>query len=174
MRTRHLRSLYDAPCPTFPSLSSTLLLPARLCEPTRSPRTFVQYPRFTGRRDRRGIPIYVYQVRHLDSSTVAKYEKSADTTYSQAKTDGKTPGKLLRLFALYENLTRFVQPLSTECTDRDHASTPITLSTNIVDISQVSLRQFWNLKGHMQAASQLATSHYPETLDRASLPAKTT
>jgi hypothetical protein len=127
-----------------------------------------QYPRFTGRRDRRGIPIYVYQVRHLDSNTVSKYEKSVDTTYSEAKTDGKTPAKLLRLFALYENLTRFVQPLSTECTDRDHAGTPITLSTNIVDISNVSLRQFWNLKGHMQAASQLATSHYPETLDRES------
>ncbi|KAG4220822.1 hypothetical protein PC116_g30699 [Phytophthora cactorum] len=25
---------------------------------------------------------------------------------------------------------------------------------------------FWNLKSHMQAASQLATAHYPETLDR--------
>ncbi|KAH9897279.1 CRAL-TRIO domain-containing protein [Xylariomycetidae sp. FL2044] len=124
------------------------------------------YPRFTGRRDKRGIPIYVYQIRHLDSSAVAKYEKSTQTTYSKAETDGKTPAKLLRLFALYENLTRFVQPLSSECTDREHPETPITLSTNIVDISAVSLKMFWNLKGHMQAASQLATSHYPETLDR--------
>ncbi|KAI0409491.1 CRAL-TRIO domain-containing protein [Xylaria palmicola] len=124
------------------------------------------YPRFTGRRDKRGIPIYVFQIRHLDSKAVADYEKSTETTYSQAKTDGKTPPKLLRLFALYENLTRFVQPLSSECTDREHTDTPITLSTNIVDISHVSLRMFWNLKAHMQAASQLATAHYPETLDR--------
>ncbi|KAI1078181.1 CRAL-TRIO domain-containing protein [Whalleya microplaca] len=124
------------------------------------------YPRFTGRRDKRGIPIYVYQIRHLDSHAVSQYEKSTQTTYSRAKTDGKTPPKLLRLFALYEDLTRFVQPLSSECTDRDHAETPITLSTNIVDISHVSLKMFWNLKGHMQAASQLATAHYPETLDR--------
>ncbi|KAI0006772.1 CRAL-TRIO domain-containing protein [Xylariaceae sp. FL0662B] len=125
------------------------------------------YPRFTGRRDRRGIPIYVFQIRHLDSHAVSLYEKSTETTYSRAKTDGKTPPKLLRLFALYENLTRFVQPLSSECTDREHAeTTPITLSTNIVDISHVSLKMFWNLKGHMQAASQLATAHYPETLDR--------
>ncbi|KAI1135021.1 CRAL/TRIO domain-containing protein [Hypoxylon sp. FL0543] len=124
------------------------------------------YPRFTGRRDKRGIPIYVFQIRHLDSHAVAKYEKSTETTYSRAKTDGKTPPKLLRLFALYENLTRFVQPLSSECTDRPHPDTPITLSTNIVDISHVSLRMFWNLKAHMQAASQLATAHYPETLDR--------
>lgn len=73
---------------------------------------------------------------------------------------------MLRLFALYENLTRFAQPLCTEMTDRDNAETPITLSTNIVDVSQVSLRMFWNLKSHMQAASSLATAHYPETLDR--------
>ncbi|KAI0596838.1 CRAL-TRIO domain-containing protein [Biscogniauxia sp. FL1348] len=124
------------------------------------------YPRFTGHRDKRGIPIYVYQIRHLDSKAVAAYEKAAETTYSKAKTDGKTPPKLLRLFALYENLTRFVQPLASECTDRENADTPITLSTNIVDISGVSLRMFWNLKAHMQAASQLATAHYPETLDR--------
>ncbi|KAI1090685.1 CRAL/TRIO domain-containing protein [Rostrohypoxylon terebratum] len=124
------------------------------------------YPRFTGRRDKRGIPIYVFQIRHLDSHAVAKYEKSTETTYSKAKTDGKTPPKLLRLIALYEHLTRFVQPLSSECIDRPHPATPITLSTNIVDISHVSLRMFWNLKAHMQAASQLATAHYPETLDR--------
>lgn len=33
-------------------------------------------------------------------------------------------------------------------------------------MSGVGLRQFWYLKAHMQAASQLATAHYPETLDR--------
>ncbi|KAI0021592.1 CRAL-TRIO domain-containing protein [Xylariomycetidae sp. FL0641] len=124
------------------------------------------YPRFTGHRDKRGIPIYVYQIKHLDAKAVAAYEKATTSTYSKAQTDGKTPARLLRLFALYENLTRFVQPLSTECTDRAHPETPITLSTNIVDISGVSLRMFWNLKSHMQAASQLATAHYPETLDR--------
>lgn len=73
---------------------------------------------------------------------------------------------MLRLFALYENLTRFAQPLCTQLPDREHAHVPVTLSTNIVDVSGVSLRQFWNLKSHMQAASTLATAHYPETLDR--------
>jgi hypothetical protein len=118
---------------------------------------------------RRGIPVYLFQIRHLDSKTVAAYEKSTESTttpVSKAKTDGSTPQKLLRLFALYENLTRFAQPLCTEMTDRDNARTPITLSTNIVDVSQVSLRMFWNLKAHMQSASTLATANYPETLDR--------
>ncbi|KAK4099216.1 CRAL/TRIO domain-containing protein [Parathielavia hyrcaniae] len=127
------------------------------------------YPQWTGRRDRRGIPLYLFQIRHLDSKTVAAYEKSAEAvSASKAETDGSTPQRLLRLFALYENLTRFAQPLCSEMTDREHAraGTPITLSTNIVDVSQVSLRMFWNLKAHMQAASTLATAHYPETLDR--------
>jgi len=116
----------------------------------------------------RGIPIYVYQIAHLESKAISDYEKLTQTTYKDAKTDGKTPIKLLPLFSLYENLTRFVQGVATECTDREHVETPITLSTTIVDISHVSLRMFWNLKAHMQAASQLATAHYPETLDRKS------
>lgn len=127
------------------------------------------YPQWTGRRDKRGIPLYLFEIRHLDSKTISAYEKTANNTHSKATSDGKTPDKLLRLFALYENLTRFAQPLCTEMPDRDYAvTTPITLSTNIVDVSGVSLRQFWNLKGHMQAASTLATAHYPETLDRKS------
>lgn len=97
---------------------------------------------------------------------MSAYEKSASQTISEAKTDGKTPAKLLRLFALYENLTRFVMPLCTAQTDREHPRTPITQSNNIVDISGVGLKQFWNLRSHMQDASTLATAHYPETLDR--------
>ncbi|KAE9371627.1 CRAL/TRIO domain-containing protein [Stipitochalara longipes BDJ] len=124
------------------------------------------YPQWTGRRDRRGIPVYVYEVKHLNSKTMAAYEKSAKETNSKAQTDGKTSPKLLRLFALYENLIRFVMPLCTALMDRDHPRTPITQSNNIVDISGVGLKQFWNLRTHMQDASTLATAHYPETLDR--------
>ncbi|KAL2267363.1 hypothetical protein VTJ83DRAFT_4640 [Remersonia thermophila] len=127
------------------------------------------YPQWTGRRDRRGIPLYLFQIRHLESKTVSAYEKSTEATNaSKAQTDGSTPQRLLRLFALYENLTRFTQPLCSAMNDRPHAErgTPVTLSTNIVDVSHVSLRMFWNLKGHMQTASTLATAHYPETLDR--------
>ena len=125
-----------------------------------------QYPQWTGRRDRRGIPIYVYEVRHLNSKTMAAYEKSSAQTHSKAELDGQTPAKLLRLFALYENLTRFVMPLCSTLTDREYPDAPITQSNNIVDISGVGLKQFWNLRTHMQDASTLATAHYPETLDR--------
>ncbi|KAM0274268.1 hypothetical protein ACHAQH_008027 [Verticillium albo-atrum] len=126
------------------------------------------YPQWTGRRDRRGIPLYVFEIKTLDSKAVADYEKQGKDgkAISEAKSDGRTPQGLLRLFALYENLTRFNMPFCTQLQDREFPGTPITMSTNIVDIHGVSLRQFWNLKNHMQAASQLATAHYPETLDR--------
>ena len=110
--------------------------------------------------------MYVFEVKHLNSKTMSAYEKSAKETKTKAETDGKTPAKLLRLFALYENLVRFVMPFCSALKDRDYADTPITQSNNIVDISGVGLKQFWNLRTHMQDASTLATAHYPETLDR--------
>lgn len=132
-----------------------------------SPTNNTQYPQWTGRRDRRGIPLYVFEIKNLDTKAVTEYEKQgAQSTFSDAKTDGKTPPGLLRLFSLYENLTRFNMPFCTQLPDREYPDVPITMSTNIVDVSNVGLKQFWNLKSHMQVASQLATAHYPETLDR--------
>lgn len=96
---------------------------------------------------------------------MAAYDSSHKEQAAKSS-DNKVPTKMLRLFALYENLTRFVMPLCSAVSERGHPETPISQSNNIVDISKVGLKQFWNLKGHMQDASQLATAHYPETLDR--------
>jgi hypothetical protein len=94
--------------------------------------------------------------------TITDWIRGTPSSYT-----GKTPAKLLRLFALYENLTNFALPFMTSATDRPYADvTPISQSNNIVDISGVGLKQFWDLKTHMQDASTLATAHYPETLDR--------
>lgn len=120
------------------------------------------YPQWTGRRDKRGIPVYVFQVAPLKAKTIAEYEKSTNKVTAQSKESTK----MLRLFALYENLCQFVMPLCSAIPTRPNRETPISQSNNIVDISGVGLKQFWNLKSHMQDASQLATAHYPETLDR--------
>lgn len=120
------------------------------------------YPQWTGRRDKRGIPVYVFEVGGLNAKAVA----ANDTAGKARAITSKVPPKMLRLFALYENLCRFVLPLCSAIPDRPHTETPISQSNNIVDISHVGLKQFWNLKAHMQDASTLATAHYPETLDR--------
>ncbi|KAE8372854.1 CRAL-TRIO domain-containing protein [Aspergillus bertholletiae] len=125
------------------------------------------YPQWTGRRDRRGIPVYVFEIRHLNSKNMAAYNSTMSDPSATAEThkSSAVPQRLLRLFALYENLLRFVMPLCSQLS-RPHPDTPIVSSNNIVDVSGVGLKQFWNLKGHMQDASVLATAHYPETLDR--------
>ena len=94
---------------------------------------------------------------------MSSYEKSISKSKTTA---GTTSPKLIRLFALYENLLQFVMPLCSAIPDRPFAETPVSQSNNIVDIAGVGLKQFWNLKQHMQDASTLATAHYPETLDR--------
>ncbi|OCT54775.1 CRAL/TRIO domain containing protein [Cladophialophora carrionii] len=125
------------------------------------------YPQWTGHRDRRGIPIYVYVIKQLDSKHVNKYQKESQTYKDSLPNHKKlqTPAKLLPLFALYQNLLNFVLPFVSTL-ERPNPEVPVTNSTNIVDISGVGLTQFWNLKNHMQDASVLATAHYPETLDR--------
>lgn len=126
-----------------------------------------QYPQWTGHRDKRGIPIYVYVIKGLDGKNVSKYQKESQS-YKDSLPYHKTlstPAKLIPLFALYQNLLNFVLPLVSTL-ERPNPEVPVTNSTNIVDISGVGLTQFWNLKGHMQDASVLATAHYPETLDR--------
>ncbi|EPS34437.1 hypothetical protein PDE_09401 [Penicillium oxalicum 114-2] len=123
------------------------------------------YPQWTGRRDRRGIPVYVFEIRHLDSKSMTAYNDTMNTAKPDTHQKSSVPPRLLTLFALYENLLNFVMPLCSAL-PRPNPETPIVSSTNIVDVSGVGLKQFWNLKSHMQDASVLATAHYPETLDR--------
>ncbi|KAJ5413833.1 hypothetical protein N7509_000460, partial [Penicillium cosmopolitanum] len=42
----------------------------------------------------------------------------------------------------------------------------ISVSTHIVDVSGVSIRQFLGIRKYLQEASATATAHYPETLGR--------
>lgn len=79
---------------------------------------------------------------------------------------GNISRNLYHLFALYENLIQFAFPLCSGMPNRPFPDTPVSQSINIVDITGVGIKQFWDLKGHMQEGSQLATAYYPETLDR--------
>jgi len=76
------------------------------------------------------------------------------------------PAKMLRVFALYEHMCRFVTPWCSALTDRTTPDAPITQGCNIIDISGTGIRQFWDLKSHLQDSSGLATAYYPETLDK--------
>lgn len=132
------------------------------------------YPQWTGRRDKRGIPFYVFEVANLDAKVVNAYANDSDrkkkggqnASDSTVDVKSKVPRKMLRLFALYENLCRFVLPLCSAVPDRPNSETPVSQSSNVVDLNRVGLAQFWKLRAHLQDSSALATAHYPEILDR--------
>ncbi|POS87271.1 hypothetical protein EPUL_001832, partial [Erysiphe pulchra] len=124
------------------------------------------YPQWTGRCDRRGIPIFLYDVKQLSPDAMASYDDLSKKSKSKVSVEGIKISKFSRLFALYEDMVKFVMPLCTAVTNRKYQDTPITQCCNLVDVSGVGLRQFWNLREHMLDASALASAHYPETLDR--------
>ncbi|KAF8468232.1 CRAL-TRIO domain-containing protein [Kalaharituber pfeilii] len=117
------------------------------------------YPEWTGRRDRDGMPLYVYRVADLLGPNLNEYAGLP----AKAKTQ--------RLATLYENMSNFVIPLCNAAhkvnpkTDKP-ALESISSMTIITDIGNVSLWTFWNLKGHMQDSSRIAQDKYPETLHR--------
>ncbi|KAI0051084.1 CRAL/TRIO domain-containing protein [Auriscalpium vulgare] len=111
------------------------------------------YPRWTGRRDKQGVPVYVYRLASL--------------TGDMAKELNNTPieRRYQRIVALWEFMSNFTLPL---CSALPHAGAlggPISSVTSIIDLGSVSLGTMWGLRHHLQQASELATAHYPETLN---------
>ncbi|GAA5985008.1 hypothetical protein JCM11641_000817 [Rhodosporidiobolus odoratus] len=109
------------------------------------------YPQWTGRRDNFGLPVYLYKVGALSKEKTDAYVKTTPERLEQ------------RMVALYEHMVQFVVPFCS-AVPHGHQETPISGCATIVDISNVSLRRFWQLKDHMQRASTLATARYAETL----------
>ncbi|KAG6860752.1 hypothetical protein C0995_007870 [Termitomyces sp. Mi166 len=109
------------------------------------------YPRWTGRRDKNGLPLYVYRLASL-----APLQKELDAVPAERRYQ--------RIIALYELMVRFALPL---CSDLPHSSspTPITSTTTIIDLEHVSIGSMWHLRNHLAEASRLATANYPETLN---------
>ncbi len=96
---------------------------------------------------------------------VAETEKaSTRPEFSLAKRLDKTSTSLVCFATFLERLQRFAQPLATELPDRKHVKVPVTLGTFIIDLSGMSVWQFWSLKSHIHTASCLVSAYYPETL----------
>lgn len=108
------------------------------------------YPRWTGRRDKTGRPLYVYRL-----ASIGPFKRELEAVPPERRYQ--------RIVALYETMTRFVLNM---CSALPHpnASTPISSVTTIIDLGDVSLGTLWGLRGHLQEASGLATANYPETL----------
>jgi hypothetical protein len=102
---------------------------------------------------------------------MADYEKSCSETKINIPSVERSitteePVAKQRLFCTIDNVVRFVLPFCSAVPDRPNPGTPVTATTCIVDISGLSLWQAWKLKPHVQVASELGSTHYPELLGR--------
>lgn len=71
-----------------------------------------------------------------------------------------------RAFCVFEYLTRFVMPLCSAVNTREDADSAVTKTLMVVDISGISVRQVWSLRGYIQDLGKVFAVNYPEILDR--------
>ncbi|KGO50389.1 hypothetical protein PEX1_016440 [Penicillium expansum] len=128
------------------------------------------YPHWTGRRDKKGLPIFMLDLDHLDKDAVARWEstrKNSPWIYSQSeKVETPTPDMLQLASVYHDNLIRFILPLCSMMTDRPNPSIPVTNSIYVVDASNLGLKQSWGLRSFAQEISWLLSTCYPETIER--------
>lgn len=114
------------------------------------------YPRFLGRRDVYGRPIFVYRPASLD----AERQKEIFSMDEEQR--------FLRVVLLTEMCVRFWLPMSSTVIAQNHETEEkapvISEVMSIVDLDGASLGQLWKLRSHLGQASTLASAHYPETL----------
>lgn len=131
--------------------------------------TFASVSHLSGRRDKSGQPICLYDYGKLDAKTMAAHRKSSsDMIYlkSELEIPNSVSTETLRAFAVYDHLTRFIMPLCTAVSQRSGRQSAITKMLCIVDISGIGLKQVWNLRHYIQDLAKLFATSYPEILSR--------
>lgn len=128
--------------------------------------TPLQCMAWTGRRDKRGLPICLFDMAYL-TSNLGAYKKSCDSL----NTFRPTPTRLasaatLRSLAVFDGMVRFVFPLCSLIRKRPSPETPIFRATIIADISGGSLIQIWRIRSWLQTFGKILADAYPEILDR--------
>ncbi len=128
--------------------------------------TPLQFMAWTGRRDKRGLPICLLDMKYLTSNLEA-YKESCDSLSTSRPTPTGLPSAVtLRSLAVFEGMVRFVLPLCSLIRKRPSPETPIFQATVIADMSAVSLVQIWRIRSWFQLNSKLLADAYPEILDR--------
>jgi hypothetical protein len=128
-----------------------------------------QYPHWTGRRDKKGLPICFFDLDTLQQDALARYQKRRSYPqwkYSQSETEAPNPNLLQIASVFHESLIRFILPLCSLMTDRADPSAPVTSSTYIVDASSLGIKQGWSLRAFAQETSWLLSTCYPETIEK--------
>ncbi|KAI0112508.1 CRAL/TRIO domain protein [Nemania sp. FL0031] len=112
------------------------------------------YPHWSGHRTKHGLPICTLDTVYLEGPNFASYHK-----YTPSQTTS-------RAITTLDYLTRFVLPLCSTMTDRPNPETPVSNAVYLVDITHVSLRQAWNIRGYAHSITGLLATCYPEVVSK--------
>lgn len=128
-----------------------------------------QYPHWTGRRDKKGLPIFFYDADYLNQDALSRWEKSrgnASWRYSLSERKAPKPDMLQLASVYYDSVIRFIHPLCSMMKDRADPSSPVTSSIFIVDASNLGIKQGWSVRTFAQEITWLLSTCYPETIDK--------
>ena len=134
--------------------------------PTRLSKHMLQYPHWTGHRDKRGQPLYYFDMEAVTSKTLAAHTKSSESI-SLPDLDFPKSSSLesLRSFTAFDYAIRFIMPLCSLVPTRPNPSAPISRAIYIIDIATVSLSQVWGARSWIKSTADLLANTYPEILD---------
>ncbi|KAL4961086.1 SEC14 family lipid-binding protein [Aspergillus stella-maris] len=116
--------------------------------------TRLQYPHWTGRRDRQGRPILAIDVAALNKETMAHWRETRNPPSG-------SPSMEERALVYFDTFTRFLLPLCSAVRGE-----PVTSCVYIVDVSCLGMKQAWDLREFAQAASWVLSTCFPETIHR--------
>ncbi|KAK8927867.1 Phosphatidylinositol/phosphatidylcholine transfer protein SFH11 [Metarhizium anisopliae] len=120
------------------------------------------YPHWSGRRDKSGKPICIFDSRHLDDVVIQRYNEDR----SVSRGDAAVSNAMEQAIVFHDYLTRFVFPVCSAMRDRKQPGTAISSAVYIADVSGMTLKQAWNLRMYIQDFSVLLSTCFPEVIDR--------
>ncbi|KAI1170778.1 CRAL/TRIO domain protein [Nemania sp. FL0916] len=112
------------------------------------------YPHWSGHRTKKGLPICTLDIANLDGPNFASYH-----TYTSSQIT-------CRAITSLDYLTRFVLPLCSAISDRPNPRKPVSSAVYLADITNLTLRQTWSLRGYVQSITGLLATCYPEVVDK--------
>ncbi|EED14462.1 CRAL/TRIO domain protein [Talaromyces stipitatus ATCC 10500] len=126
------------------------------------------YPHWTGRRDSRGLPIFMIDVAHLDQEAISHWRETTEISShdSCADINNTRPDMAQRACVLHDYITRFVFPLCSAMHDRPQSPEPVSRSVYLIDASSLGFKQAWDLRDFAREITWILSTCYPETIDR--------
>jgi hypothetical protein len=129
-----------------------------------------QYSQWTRRRDKRGIPVCILDLSHLNPATVAAHKTSSNTAAKpsmQPESPAVSSLHVRRAYAIHDHLTRFAMPFCSAVADRPNPKTPITKHIILADITNMGgIIRGWKMRDFVLEFDKLLNRNYPEILDQ--------